>query len=101
MSLINRTAAAPTRELAAGRARRVLTALALSAGLCGASIATGTSTAFAVASGPLCEGYVACSVGPFTTHGFQNVKSNSYWNMNPGTSPGFECTNYVAWVESS
>jgi surface antigen len=101
MFRIIQTAAASRRGLFAGRARRIFTAAALLAGLCGGAIATGTSTASAVAFGPLCEGYVACSVAPYSAHGFQNVKSNSYWAMNPGTSPGYECTNYVAWVESS
>jgi surface antigen len=48
-------------------------------------------------AGPLCEGWSGCSVSPYTTHNYQNVMSSSYWGMNTGT----DCTNYVAFVESS
>ncbi len=91
------TAAVPTRELAGGRARRTLTAIALVAGLYGGAMAIDTPTALSsVSAGPLCEGYSACSVAPYTTHNYQNELSNSYWGMNTGV----ECTNYVAFVES-
>jgi surface antigen len=49
------------------------------------------------AAGPLCEGWSGCSVSPYTTHNYQNVMSSSYWGMDTGT----DCTNYVAFVESS
>ncbi|MGO9793946.1 MAG: CHAP domain-containing protein [Solirubrobacteraceae bacterium] len=67
------------------------------AGLYGGAMAIDTPTALSsVSAGPLCEGYSACSVAPYTTHNYQNELSNSYWGMNTGV----ECTNYVAFVES-
>jgi surface antigen len=45
----------------------------------------------------VCSGYAACSVNGFTTHGYQNASGTSYWTMDPGD----ECTNYVAYVEST
>ena len=100
-------AAVPTRGLAGGRARRMLTAVALVAGLCGGAMAIDTplATASAVNAGPLCEGYLAqgnpsgyplCTAAPYTTHNYQNESSHSYW----GSNIGVECTNYVAFVES-
>jgi surface antigen len=77
-----------------------LSSVALVAALCGGAMAIDTPMASAAPSpGPLCEGYSACSIAPYTTHNYQNVMSTLYW---PGTgSAGVECTNYVAWVESS
>ena len=49
------------------------------------------------ASSTLCSGYALCSQGSFTTHGYQNNSGNSYWTMYPGDN----CTNYVAFVEST
>ncbi len=120
------TAAVPTGGLAGGRARRMLTAVALVAGLCGSAMAIGTpiaSAAFAgavtaaqparqftiatPAAGPLCEGFRAsatqpvpgCNVAPYTTYNYETEMSPLYW---PGTgSSGTECTNYVAFVESA
>ncbi|MGD0808919.1 MAG: CHAP domain-containing protein [Acidimicrobiales bacterium] len=56
-------------------------------------------------AGPLCEGFSACSVAPFTTHNFQDANKKSYWGMPPDqdTAPSgawANCTNYVAFVES-
>ena len=94
------SAPVPARGLASGRARRILTALALAAGICGGAMAVATPLASAApAAGPVCEGWSGCSVTPYTTHNYQNVMSTLFW---PGTgSSGTECTNYVAWVESS
>ena len=78
-------------------ARRILTALALVAGLCGSAIPISTPIASAATAGPVCDGYAACSVSPFTTHNYRNVMSTSYWGM----TTGVECTNYAAYVESS
>jgi surface antigen len=85
---------------AGGRARRILTAVALAVGLCGGAIAIDTPIASAAPNaGPLCSGYSACSAAPYTTHNYQYEMNTLYW---PGTgSSGVECTNYVAWVESS
>jgi surface antigen len=90
-------AAALPQGRVGGRGRRILTAVALVAGLCGGAIAIDPPIASAASAGPLCEGYSACSVAPYTTHNYQNVMSTSYWGMNGGV----ECTNYVAFVESS
>jgi surface antigen len=97
---VSGTAAMPGRGLASGRARRMWTALALVAGICSGAMAVGTPLASAApAAGPVCEGWSGCSVNPYTTHNYQNVMSTLFW---PGTgSSGTECTNYVAWVESS
>lgn len=56
-------------------------------------------------AGPLCEGFGACSIAPFTTHNFQGAYKTSYWGMPPDqdTAPSgawANCTNYVAFVES-
>jgi len=81
------------------RARQILTAVTLVAGLSGGAVAIDPPLASAASAGPLCEGYRACSVAPYTTHNYQNKMSTLYW---PGTgSSGIECTNYVAFVESS
>jgi surface antigen len=64
-------------------------------------------------AGPLCEGWgnpVAgeldpCGLTPYTTHNFQNEITNSYWGMPPDQNPPSgvfaDCTNYVAFVEST
>ena len=84
---------------AGGHARRMLTAVALVAGLGGGALAIDTPVASAATAGPLCDGYSACSLAPYTTHNYQNEMSTLYW---PGTgSSGVECTNYAAFVESS
>jgi len=58
-------------------------------------------------AGPLCEGFGPCSVAPYTTHGFQNNYKTSYWGFPakqdtaPGSGAWANCTNYVAFVEST
>ncbi|MBV9894418.1 MAG: CHAP domain-containing protein [Chloroflexi bacterium] len=84
----------PTNKLSV---RWLLTAVGLVAGLCGSTMALDAPLVSAATAGPLCEGYGACSVAPFTTHNYQPVMSTSYWGM----TTGVECTNYVAYVESS
>jgi surface antigen len=95
-------------DLWGGRARRTFTAVALLAGLSCTATAIGTpmASAASVSAGPLCEGYRACSVAPYTTHNFQNENRASYWGMPPDqdTAPSgawANCTNYVAFVEST
>ena len=57
-----------------------------------------TSTASATGtSSTLCSGYQGCAQGNFTTHGYQNASGESYWTMYAGNN----CTNYVAYVEST
>jgi surface antigen len=58
---------------------------------------TSQAPASAAASSTLCDGYTGCSQGTFTTHGYQNHSGSSYWTMYPGDN----CTNYVAFVEST
>lgn len=48
-------------------------------------------------SSTLCSGYAACNLGTFTTHGYESHIDSSYWTMYPGNN----CTNYVAYVEST
>jgi surface antigen len=55
-----------------------------------------SSAADAVPS-TLCHGYVACSRGTFTTHGYPAHFGTPYWRMYAGNN----CTNYVAYVEST
>jgi surface antigen len=67
-------------------------------------------------AGPLCAGWGGnpvsgqpgpCTVTPYTTHNFENVWTNSYWNnpavqeTDPNTGVGANCTNYAAYVEST
>jgi surface antigen len=66
-------------------------------------------------AGPLCQGWETpvsgqpgpCTVTPYTPHGYQDVWTNSYWNMlavqetDPNTGVGADCTNYAAFVEST
>jgi surface antigen len=59
-------------------------------------VATQPASAAAVSS-TLCSGYTACSLGTYTTHGYQNHSGSSFWTMYPGDN----CTNYVAFVEST
>jgi surface antigen len=65
-------------------------ATALSAVISGPAYGDGNSSM-------LCNGYAGCSQGSFTTHGYQNHEGTSYWTMDPGDN----CTNYVAYVEST
>jgi surface antigen len=44
-----------------------------------------------------CSGFAGCSVGGYSTHGYQSYMWQSWWRMDPGN----ECTNYVAFVEST
>jgi surface antigen len=58
-------------------------------------------------AGPLCEGFGPCSVAPYTTHGYQNNYETSYWGFpakqdtDPVSHVWANCTNYVAFVEST
>ncbi|HTW10716.1 MAG TPA: CHAP domain-containing protein [Acidimicrobiales bacterium] len=93
-----------------GRAQWSLTVLALGAGFVGGAIALETPVAYAASAGPsagpLCEGFTACGVAPYTNHNFQSEYKTSYWGMPPDqdTAPSgawANCTNYVAFVEST
>jgi len=57
----------------------------------------GSASAAAAPASELCDGYAACSVHGYSTHGYQVHAGTSYWEMEAGD----ECTNYVAFVESS
>jgi len=70
-------------------------AVAVPLGVVGAVIGAARPAAAASAS-RLCNGYAACSVSSYTTHGYPSHSSSSYWRMDPGD----ECTNYTAFVES-
>ena len=60
-------------------------------------VASPAPVSAADASSTLCSGYMACSQGTFTTHGYESHSGSSYWTMYPGDN----CTNYVAYVEST
>lgn len=63
----------------------------------GLSTTTTSPASAASTSSTLCSGYALCSQGSFSTHGYQASSGNSYWTMYPGDN----CTNYVAFVEST
>ncbi len=44
----------------------------------------------------LCSGYSSCEAAGFTTHGYAQHRSTSYWGM----YAGHNCTNYAAYVLS-
>ena len=71
-------------------------ALALAA-LVVLALAPLSTASAASAPSTLCSGYQGCTIGNFTTHGYQNVSDRSYWTMYAGDN----CTNYVAYVEST
>jgi surface antigen len=76
----------------------MLAGVAVAAGWRGGTMAIDTPMASGdPAAGPLCEGWSGCSCSPYTTHAYENVMGTSWWGMNTGT----DCTNYVAFVESS
>jgi surface antigen len=56
-----------------------------------------TSVSAAGMPSTLCTGYTGCAQGSFSTHGYQNASESSYWRMYAGNN----CTNYVAYVEST
>ena len=60
-------------------------------------VATPNPSIADTAPSTLCDGYVACSTGSFTTHGYPAHAGSSYWRMYAGNN----CTNYVAYVEST
>lgn len=45
----------------------------------------------------VCQGYAGCAARGYTGHGYGQHSSTSYWRMDAGD----ECTNYVAFVEST
>jgi len=58
---------------------------------------TGSAASAAGTASTLCAGYAGCTQGQFSTHGYQNASGQSFWEMYAGNN----CTNYVAYVESS
>lgn len=74
----------------------LVTAIALAAPLA-VIVAPTAARASGVPASLVCSGYGACSRGSFTTHGYPQHASTSYWTMYPGNN----CTNYVAYVEST
>jgi surface antigen len=73
----------------------LVTAVLMATGMA-AMVVTAPGTA-AAASVTLCNGYAACSVAPYSTYGYPSDSQSSYWGMTPGN----ECTNYAAFVEST
>jgi surface antigen len=67
----------------------VLTVTLSGLGLCSAGARADTSQ--------LCAGYADCSLGSFTTHGYQSHEDTSWWRMYAGDN----CTNYAAYVEAT
>jgi surface antigen len=83
-----------------GRRRLPLAALQLPALLIIAAgmpmAAPARSAAADVPSTVLCTGWASCASQGFPSYGYATEGYQSYWNM----SPGDECTNYAAYVES-
>jgi surface antigen len=80
--------------------RRAATLCSLSGVLCLGMLIAGGALGRSSASADsfeVCSGYAACSTNGFTTHGYENASGTSYWTMDAGN----ECTNYVAYVEST
>jgi surface antigen len=48
-------------------------------------------------SGRLCQGFTGCDTSVFSSHNYAAGYYQSWWNMDSGD----ECTNYVAFVEST
>jgi surface antigen len=48
-------------------------------------------------SARICDGYASCGARGDTSYGYWRHSATSYWRMTPGN----ECTNYVAYVEST
>lgn len=67
----------------------VLTATLFGLGLCSGAADADVSQ--------LCAGYSGCSVGSFTTHGYELHADQSWWRMYAGDN----CTNYAAYVEAT
>jgi surface antigen len=55
------------------------------------------STGGNVVSGRLCSGYDGCDAAGMPSHDYSSGYYTSWWDMDPGD----ECTNYVAYVEST
>jgi surface antigen len=81
---------------AVGRHKLITVQLALALVITGAGI-LGVDAAASAASSRLCDGYSSCNARPYTTHDYQDHSATSYWEMDAGD----ECTNYVAYVEST
>ena len=77
--------------------RRWAAAVAVCALATTGTLAPGSSASGAVSSSVLCSGYTACSQGQFSTHGYPSHAWTSYWQMYGGDN----CTNYVAYAEST
>lgn len=86
--------------VALGRQRRgrgaasLVSSLFLATAMC---VSIPSSASAVGTSSTLCSGYAACSQGTYTTHGYAAHSATSYWEMYPGDN----CTNYVAFVEST
>jgi surface antigen/predicted secreted protein len=84
--------------LTAFRCRRALEIAVVVLALTSAAFVTGSTSAGASSrSSLLCSGYQGCSHGAYTTNGYQRNAGRSFWTMYPGNN----CTNYVAYVEST
>jgi surface antigen len=86
--------------LRAGRGRTVRTALITAAFAVVATPAAASIVAPAssrVPSTVLCSGYAGCNRTGYSSYAYGRHRSTSYWRMTPGD----ECTNYVAYVESA
>jgi surface antigen len=58
--------------------------------------ASANPSASATVSSILCSGWATCTSGGYDSYDYGDNSAQSYWQM----SPGDECTNYVAYVES-
>jgi hypothetical protein len=95
MSWGHRVPASTRAGTRSGLARRGWIAVVTLAGVCGWLPAAASPAS--AAGGRYCDGFAACSVNGYTTHGYPANEWNSYWRMYPGDN----CTNYVAYAESA
>jgi surface antigen len=78
--------------------RRLIAALIVTAVAASALVLVAIAPASA-STNQLCEGYVGCSVAPYSTDGYAAIAKTgaSYW----GADPGVNCTNYAAYIEQT
>jgi surface antigen len=93
--LTSRRAARGRRRLPAGRVE--LSAIALIGAAVPMAVAGPGTGVGAAPSSVLCSGWASCAAQGYDSYGYGQNGWQSYWQM----SAGDECTNYVAYIEST
>jgi surface antigen len=89
---IRRGTSRPTR----GRRRLPGAVLPVMVALAAVAVTPAAAAASQVPSSVLCTGWAGCASLGYPSYGYATQGYQSYWQM----SPGDECTNYVAYIES-